>query len=321
MNAPFSILVLSGFGFVVGSLIVACNDASTQAPSKRLFLLTCDTLRADRLGAYGYDRPVSPNLDALADQSLLFERAYSSAASTVPAMSSLLSGRLPDEIGVSGGNQTLMHPGFVTLAELAGEAGLATGAIVSNWVLRRQPGRSDAGVSQGFGFYDDRMDQMEGVRAVPERRGDSTTLAATKWLRDRKRLGEDNFFLWVHYQDPHGPYDPSAQDLDLLQREAADAPAEETQTVKLGTNTSGKRQIPDYQIIDGEARPFFYLDRYDAEIRTFDRALGKLLDEIRSLGWFDNSLILFTADHGESLGENDYWFCHGQSLSDEVVRV
>ena len=303
------------------SLVSACSAGSTPALPARVILITCDTLRADRLGAYGYERDVSPSLDALASESVLFERAYSSAASTVPSVSSLLSGRLPDEIGVSGGNQTLMHPSVESLAEVAGKAGLIPGAVVSNWVLRVQPGHATAGVSQGFVFFDDKMDQLESDRAVAERRASGTTAVALAWLRERKQLGEESFFLWVHYQDPHGPYTPKDEFLESFEREAAEVSSEQLLPIKLGTNTSGRGQIPDYQIIDGEARAFPYLDRYDAEIRTFDEALGELLKELRDLEWFDSSLLVFTSDHGESLGEDDYWFCHGQSLADEVVRV
>ena len=303
------------------ALVPACSSESSTESPRRVILITCDTLRADRLGAYGYERDVSPSLDALASESVLFERAYSSAASTVPSVSSLLSGRLPDEIGVSGGNQTLMHPSVETLAEVAGQAGLIPGAVVSNWVLRVQPGQATAGVSQGFVFFDDKMDQLESDRAVAERRAGGTTEAALAWLRERKQRGEENFFFWVHYQDPHGPYTPTAENLERFSRDAAGVSSKELLPIELGTNTSGRGQIPDYQIIDGEARAFPYLDRYDAEIRTFDDAVGELLGELRALDWYENSLLVFTADHGESLGEDDYWFCHGQSLADEVVRV
>ena len=90
------------------ALACGCGEPATPAPARRVILLTCDTLRADRLGAFGYDRPTTPNLDAFARQAVLYELAYTSAPVTDPALSSLMTGRLPDEIGVSAGNRRFM---------------------------------------------------------------------------------------------------------------------------------------------------------------------------------------------------------------------
>src|SRR6185436_46435 len=153
-------------------------------------------------------------------------------------------------------------------------------------------------------------------RDVYERLAPATTDAALGWLEERKAAGEDRFFLWVHYQDPHGPYRPPAELEARFERAATDE-AE----LAAGTTQRGLGQIPAYQVHDSERRPEPYRARYDAEIAYFDEHLGRLLDWLRASDWLIDALVVFTADHGESLGEHGYWFCHGENLHREVVRV
>jgi len=293
------------------------NARAPSRPAARVVLVTCDTLRADRLGAYGYARPTSPNVDAFAREGVLFERAYSTAPWTGPALCALHTGKLPDEVGVPGGNRLPLPPQSVTLAELAREGGCATAAIVSNWVLRRpDPRLGDAGLPQGFEHFDDKMTAKETNRDLYERVAPDTTAAAVDWLQAAKRAGRDRFFLWVHYQDPHGPYQPPADIAPRFERPMTPEP-----DLRLGETIKGKGQIPSYQAVGGERRPEAYRSRYDAEIAYFDAHFGRLIEELRRLDWYEDALIVFTSDHGESLGEHDYWFCHGENLYDEVVRV
>jgi arylsulfatase len=307
------IRVLAAF---LALLALACSGARSAVPPA-VILITCDTLRADRLGAYGYPRDVSPNLDAFAREAVVFERAYATAPHTNPALSSLFTSRMPDEIGVAGGNRTLMPPEIVTLAELLRANGIETAAVVSNWALRRAATElGDAGLAQGFDHYDDRMGSSDGLRPGHfERLADQTTDDAIAWLEGRR--GSDTpFFLWVHYQDPHGPYAPPEEIAALFK----DSPPE-GKRLRFGRSHSGRGQIPAYQIIPGENRSQVYLNRYDGEIRFFDREVGRLLDWLRREGLYQESLILFTADHGESLGEHDYWFSHEEHVFHEAVHV
>ena len=128
-------------------------------------------------------------------------------------------------------------------------------------------------------------------------------------------LFRSRFFLWVHFQDPHGPYLPPPE----LAAEFARTPKDEK--LPLGTTQRGLGQIPQYQNLDGENRPDVYRDRYDAEIRYFDREFGRLIAELRARGLLDDSIVVFTADHGESLGEHDQYFCHGENVQREQVHV
>lgn len=295
---------------------MACAEASRD-PVRAVILISCDTLRADHLGMYGYERDVSPNLDAFARRSVVFERAYATAPHTNPALSSLFTSRMPDELGVAGGNRTLMPASVTTLAEILGAAEIKSAAIVSNWALRR-PDKSlgDVGIAQGFGHFDDRMGDTAGLREGHfERAADATTDAAIAWLEQNQKL-PGRYFLWVHYQDPHGPYTPPERYRGIFESQGPGG-----LLPRLGETQQGYGQIPHYQILDGERRPNFYRDRYDEEIRFFDHEVGRLLDWLAAHEVFAESLVVFTSDHGESLGEHNYWFTHEANLYDEEVRV
>jgi len=298
------------------ALIASCSSGSADpAPVERVFLLSCDTLRADRLGLYGYGPDVSPNLDALAAQSTVFEEAYACAPMTQPAVSALMSGRFPTEIGVTPGNRSLMPPSIQTLAESVSENGIETAAVVSNYLLRQNQKLPTAGVCQGFDHFDDAMPDREAIRGLKERTAGHTTDAAIEWLEGFVERGAGRCFLWVHYQDPHGPYTPPIE-----HKQQFDRPASE-ERVELGTTRFGHHVIPSYQVLGGSDRPEMYRALYDAEIHFFDEQLGRLVDWIEDKGLLENSLLIFTADHGEALGEHDFWFCHGESLHREIVRV
>jgi len=280
-----------------------------------VFLITCDTLRADRLGLYGYARQVSPRLDAFAAGALVFDEAYACAPMTQPAVSSLLAGRLPTELGAVPGNRRLMPPEVETLPEMLAEHGIETAAVVSNYVLQKLPQMSAFGVSQGFAHFDDRLPDRESSRGLEERTAAHTTDAALEWLAGHFARGGERCFLWVHYQDPHGPYTPPEDHARLFDGELGQ------ERVPLGADKLGHRQIPNYQQLDGSQQADLYRNRYDAEIHYFDAQVGRLLDWLEARGLLERALVIFSADHGEALGEHDYWFCHGESLYRETVRV
>jgi arylsulfatase len=311
------------FGLVAAGLLAlgACGKGGDPPAVRRVILVSCDTLRADRLGAYGCERPTSPHVDELARDAVLYESAWSCAPLTAPAMSSLLAGKIPEEIGMAGGNHVAMPPQIVTLPEVLSAAGIETAAVVSIAVLRRPPASlGDAGVSQGFRSFDDEMTEREGNREFLQRSGEKTTDAAIAWLARDPDRARKPFFLWVHYQDPHGPYTPREPWASELARAAGATDAGEPEP-PIGTTNEGKGQIPASQVIDGQRRPGFYRDRYDGEVRTFDEAFGRLVRWLKEHDLYEGSLLVFTADHGESLGEHDYWFCHAENLYREELAV
>jgi len=306
---------------LAGSLLLgACRQGAR--PARNVILITCDTLRPDRLGVYGCERPTSPRLDAFAREAVVFDTAYSSAPWTRPALSSLMTGRYPEEVGAAPSNVRRMPAEVETLAERIAAHGIATAAVVSNGLLRRPPPeQGDVDLAQGFQDYDDRMTSREAHRDMPERGAAQTTDAALAWLDQHEAQGAAQFFLWIHYQDPHGPYTPPPS-----LAEAFDRPPTSEPELPLGKTMSGLRQIPFYQVLAGlggrpEQHPSVYRDRYDAEIAYFDSQLGRLLNGLALRAWWPDALVIVSADHGESLGEHEHWFCHGESVSLEAVRV
>ena len=310
---PALLLAIVGCG---GSDSTANEAQRASGPARRIVLVTCDTLRADHMGLYGCARPTTPRLDELARECVVFDNAFSAASLTNPSVSSLLSGLLPDECGASPTNVELMPSTIETIAEVARRGGLDTAGFVANIVLARAPAaQGDIGVSQGFTHFDDKLGAMGKENGFPDRSAKDLTDAVVAWM-DARKPGDDRFFLWVHYMDPHGPYTPPAEDLAAFARDHAGEP-----DLPLAPGHSGSGGIPVYQALDGVRRAGDYVDRYDAEIHAFDAQVGRLVDELRERQWLDDSLFVFTADHGESLGEHGYWFCHGETLHRELVRV
>ena len=224
-----------------------------------VILVSLDTLRADRLGCYGYERPTSPALDALAARGTLFERAVAQSPWTLPSHATLLTGRLPHRHGVV--EHTRRLPAAVpTLATLLAERGYATAALVnSKWINVEQ------GLLRGFAEHE-RF--QEGGR----NRGAEITRAALEWL---EREGGQPFFLFLHYYDVHSPYAPEPDTAALFTRPyegPIDGTTAQLVEVRKGALTVGP---DDLQRLS---------DLYDAEVRQVDLELGRLQDGLRRLG-------------------------------------
>jgi arylsulfatase len=296
-------------------LLLASCGAPDPGPSLRLLLvLSVDTLRADRLGSYGGPPGLTPRIDALARESQVFTAAYAPTSHTLPSVCALLTGRYPEELGIWS-NESVLPRAVPTLASAFQDAGWGTRAVVSNWVLR-----AASGLSKGFDHYDDDLPQLETTRPMPERIAADTTDAALASLDACLPQAQANCFLWVHYQDPHGPYTPPGdRRARLLPRERA-APGG-TRRLPVLPGPFGVGGIPSYQYLEEEREVAFYRAGYDAEVAYLDQEIGRLLDAVAARGLLEQAVVVFTADHGESLGEDDYWFSHGEFLSDPLVRV
>lgn len=282
-----------------------------SAPVKRrrppdVLLITIDTLRADHIGCYGYKRPTSPNIDGLAADGALYENVVSASSFTGPSIASIMTGKYPRFTTFAYANaQTRLMPEEVTIAEHFQSAGYKTAAFVCNPVLMKA-----AGLNQGFDHYDDEMRETERVRRnYRERTAPPVTDAVIAWLATLSR--EDAVFLWVHYQDAHGPYTPPPE---FEERFRPTEPGPELQACPEGDNL-GKGCVPWYQTIDRQLYANVYTGRYDAEIAFLDHHLGRLLDALRRSDRYDRAVILLTADHGEALGENGYFYCHGHGVT------
>jgi arylsulfatase len=280
-----------------------------------VLLVTIDTLRADHLSSYGYWRPTSPNFDAFVAGGARFEYAFSTSPHTAPSHASLMTGLYPSFHSVDVANSRYpLEPFHVTLAEELAGRGLATYAVVSNPVLSRR-----LGLDQGFDHYDDRLPGKELNRDTRERVAESAVDAALEVLQS---IGDRSYFFWLHFQDPHGPYTPPDEFVDLLAVGSDTTVPESGKTIlEVGENHSGYLALPRYQRLGDERRLDEFTKRYDAEIRYWDQQFGRVLEVLNTTNLLDRTLVVFTADHGEAFGEDGFYCAHGHGLGLDQTRV
>jgi len=289
--------------------LVAATSGCGEKPAPALrtvALITIDTLRADYIHSYGFPQATTPALDRLARKGVLFERAIAAASSTIPSHASMMTGRYPRQQSTGARNGDTRLEGEVTLAERFSEAGWRTGAFVSNVVLQRR-----SGLDRGFDHYDQELPEGEGRRLSFERRADGAVTAALDWLN---RQGDSPAFIWVHLQDPHGPYTPPDEWLERV--ESVDLAAD--RDLAPGTLDREQGAIPRYQVLEGVRRASEYARRYAGEIAYTDAAVGRLVGALEARGPL---ALLLTSDHGESLGENGRYLQHGHASTPELARV
>jgi arylsulfatase A-like enzyme/Flp pilus assembly protein TadD len=249
-----------------------------------VLLITIDTLRADRVGAYGNPSGLTPTLDRLADSGIRFESAYTPVPMTLPAHASILTGLEPFGHGIH--NNTTSRLGRTpTLATILKGAGYRTGAFVGSFVLN-----AGFGLDRDFDVYDDHFGRGDtGDVRMAERSAESVIRPATEWILRRASATDSAgptsnasvparpWFAWIHLYDPHAPY----------------------------------RAPADYQ---AGRTP------YDAEVAYTDAMIGRGLDELREAGQLDRAVVVVVADHGEALGEHGEG-SHGLFAYESTLRV
>ncbi len=282
-------------------LVATAEDAATPTPGAaprptragpdrtfNVVFFTVDTLRAD-LGFAGYPKPVSPNIDALAAKSTVFERGYSMSSYTAKSMGSMMIGRYPSEAARDYEHFTTYYPSNIFIAERAREAGVHTFAGHCHYYFQW-----NTGYQQGFNVWD--------TSAIPPGMGDNDSSITSERLSDLaiKMLSRpDNvtpnkgdggapprFFAWFHYFDPHAQY----------------------------VRHPGS---PPFATMEG-GPPMRRV--YDEEVWFTDKHIGRVLDHIASQPWGADTAIIITADHGEAFGDHGV-LTHGHELYEPLVRV
>lgn len=266
-----------------------------------IVLIVIDTLRADSLGCYGSSRDTSPNIDALADSGILFERAYSSSSMTPESVSSLLTGRLPSRGGHTG-IAARPHESFTTLPEYLKANGFATGFFAANIILNHPA-------------YFQGIDEVEFVLPGGASSGNSPPLSK-RALKFAKKHRKEKFFMYLHYMDPHGPYDPPGELYRRFSRFDVEKPIMLYDEVR--ANVTALRA----EGFGKGSEPLFLdlYDRYCAEIAHTDIAIGQLIQGLKRLRLDDRTLIILTSDHGEEFLEHGY-VEHGWTLHNESIHV
>ena len=278
---------------------LSCFDSQDEETPRHVFLITVDTLRADHLSAYGYSRETSPRLDAIAEEATLFERAVAQWPKTGTSFASIFTGQFPQTTGLTHKAALRIPEAYFTLPQAMQRFGFDTVAVVSNGVLGKR-----LGWDRGFNEYEETWTLAEKTSSDP--------LEYRKWLNARvvnqlalplleRKRDTEHLFAWIHYSDPHAPYylpedvpNPFVGD-ELFTGDAI---------VKLDN--------PEATMLGDRRDLKFYEAQYDANVRFTDEHFGKLIDHLETLGLLEDSLVIFSADHGESLGEHGYFFGHGR---------
>jgi arylsulfatase A-like enzyme len=269
---------------------VSAAPAAQRFPRfPNILVVTIDTLRADRLSSYGYRRPTTPNLDRLLARGARFTQARTVEPLTNPSLCSMFTSLYPQEHGATR-NGLRLRPDAPSVARLLGRRGYTTAAFVGNWTLRN----TLSGLGDHFQEYHEVLTRKRWLGMFKgEATAEDLTDAALGWLARRNApaspASRKPFLLWVHYVDPHAPY---------LLHEAAAA--------RLGIRASGEVSRS---------------DRYDTEVAFADQHAGRLLATLAAdPSLAANTIIVFAADHGESLGEHGEWG-HGRTLSEPALRI
>lgn len=271
------------------------NGPAPTAPPPNIVLISVDTARADHMSLYGYERNTTPFLEALAEESVVFDQAYTPMGITGPSHATLFTGLYPIGHGVvkNGLNLVGQHE---TLAEILKNGGYDTAAFIGSFVLD-----SRFGFAQGFDHYDDdilpeegfvKLEEWEGIEVENgfDRRGDIVMRKAAKWIRETRDPAKP-FFTFIHLFDPHAPY--------------------------LGQEQLLAEVDPDWRTRDWINQS---ISLYDCEMRWVDELIRGLFVAYDQFEIADNTLTVITADHGEGLMDHGY-LMHGFGVYEEEVRI
>lgn len=259
-------------------LLIPSASAAFAAPPD-IVLISVDTLRADRLGCYGSTRGLTPNIDKLATNAMIFEDVICETPQTGPSLTSMFTSQFPRMTGVIR-NSVPLGTAVPTAPGLLRASGYQTMAVVSNWNLKRKL----CGLEPGFEVYDDDFSRGNRGSYHFERDAEEVTDAALALLA--KRDPQRPMFLWVHYMDPHYPYEMHGEHGPGVEALRAMNPTERARA------------------------------RYDSEVAYCDTHIGRLLSAINP----DEQFVVFTADHGESLNEHGY-VGHTRRLYQQMLHI
>lgn len=295
--------------------LAACRPGGGPRPSAapavlppsplNVLLITIDTLRADHLSAYGYARPTSPRIDALAKEGTLFERAYTYWPKTRGSFVAMLTGRAPSGTGYSKTHPVLLDFNPTLASSLKG-AGYETSALVDNPNVAAQ-----LGYAKGFDHYLETW--KEKALATETMRARAITEGGTAFLRAAQP--RQPFLLWLHYVNPHAPYEPPPP------FDTQFAPGAAERGPRLAVVPGFHGGIAKQWARPGRDRLGDYVSLYDGEIASVDLEVGRIIDALRASRVKDNTLVVLTSDHGESLGEHDYYFDHGENVFEPSLRI
>ena len=301
-------------------LLASCSRGEHEdAPKSRelwnIVIVTLDALRYDHLHCYGYPRETTPHLDRVAARGLLFEHAVAQWPKTGPSMASMMTSTYGSTNGVKETFCQKIPRAYDLLAEILHGAGYQNFGVMANLSLSPK-----MNFDQGFD---------EGCFVVSTAVDAKSITAQAKGLFG-KRDPSRPFFLWVHYLDPHAPYAPppgygeefGSDPIFVSDRRPkipVDPRVKDPGAAVVENNEIGF--IPAYTYLPGKDELRDYVAKYDGDIRFTDEHVGDLLDWMGAQGALEHTIVVVTSDHGESLGDHNYYFEHGRFPYDDCLRV
>ncbi len=309
------VLLGSPIGFFINAGIFAENfEESSNNKISNIILISIDTLRKDVLSSYGSNEVSTPNIDRIAEDGFLFTQAYSPAPWTLPAFSSIMTGVNP-LVHKTTDSKSRLPETFTTIAEYLADSGYKTSAIGTNVFLH-----SEYNIDQGFMEYNffpkrkELVDSFGGAFINIAFPGHFKTDASTSDLTDLSinwlnKNRDKDFFLWLHYYDPHIPYTPPVEYI-----------AEDKNQSTIGNEFQSAGVIRSGHYSPNLADRIRIRQLYDAEVRYVDDSIGRLIETLEELDLYKDSLIIITSDHGEEFWEHG-GFEHGHTLYNELINV
>jgi arylsulfatase A-like enzyme len=293
---------------VLLALLVLPPGCVKKTRSPDILVLLVDTLRADRLGAYGSRQGLTPFLDSLAQRGFVFRNTYAQSSWTDPSVAALMTSRYQSQTGITSFTAVLADD-EITLAEILRQHGYATGAFVANFLLHKK-----FGYAQGFDRYETfarNARDKRGKRILLKERAPRIDREALAWLDGvRRDQPEKPVFLYLHYMEPHPPYSPPQADVDRVMQ-GRPQPDVETVNARMSFPNLGEFSLDLVRQIR---------DLYDAEVLSLDAELRNLFAALGERHFFDRGIVVLVADHGEEFLEHG-GVGHHQSLFEEVLRV
>ena len=276
-----------------------------------IILITVDALRADHLSCYGYQRKTSPNIDNLGKNGVIFLNCFSTSSITISSFPGLLTGRYLTTFKYEPDWNNVLDRKFTTLAEYLKNFGYYSRAFIFNGIFE-----GGKGFEQGFDYFHVYLGAyIENTKQV--------TSDVVDFLQNSRPKNKP-YFVWIHYLGPHAPYrfheeyfkifegDRLYKEKDKILKLKPD----NLQADKFLQAWQSKGYIPPMVFHEGKFSLSYYIACYDANILYTDFYIGNLLRNIE-----DNTIIILTSDHGESLGEHNRYFCHGEYIYDELLRI
>jgi arylsulfatase A-like enzyme len=296
---PRPIALLWGMALLFSFFYGYYSEVDEQTDKPNVIFLIVDTLRADRLGCYGYAKNTTPHIDAAAQQSVLFEQAYVPWASSLPSHASIMTS-LPPHLHGAFPNGNKLNPELLTLAKVLKAYGYTNGAFVTNTLVGNQY-NFQLGFDRFFDLtqieyenstFDAWLHSLNIIRVIDEiRQIDIFTELATAWIERNK---DKPVFLWVQWLYPHYPYDPPPEFL--------------------------KKVEPANGVTDVVDKPQDRSVLYDGEVAYTDFLVGRIIDKLKELSLLDNSLLVITSDHGENIYDHNVGRGHA-GVYDTSIRI